>query len=240
MPHLPRDAARAGAPRTKRTYKRIDTAGDGSVVLEYATRVPPSMDGWEWSASDWTEMELKKPFATARYSRRPARSTGAARVRHAIASMMLCKRRNERAVDRCSGKSCARRSCFRTISDDEEEEEVNQTQTHPSLGCMFSTFLSFWRPKNIYSYIRSNTWVMACGEREFHGDAQQQRERFTAAAAKCAIKWKRLPAGLVGGGKSKRMNFPSTGYLPHLEHLECSWQPHTQGRGAKKRSQRAA
>ena len=25
----------------------------------------------------------------------------------------------------------------------------------------------------------------------------------------------------------------------HLEHLECSWQPHIQGRGAKKRTQRA-
>ena len=25
----------------------------------------------------------------------------------------------------------------------------------------------------------------------------------------------------------------------HLEHLECSHQPHTQGRGAKKRTQRA-
>ena len=27
--------------------------------------------------------------------------------------------------------------------------------------------------------------------------------------------------------------------LGYLEHLECSWQPHIQGRGAKKRTQRA-
>ena len=28
-------------------------------------------------------------------------------------------------------------------------------------------------------------------------------------------------------------------YLEHLEHLECSHQPHIQGQGAKKRTQRA-
>jgi len=32
---------------------------------------------------------------------------------------------------------------------------------------------------------------------------------------------------------------PAAPFLPHLEHLECSHQPHIQGRGAKKRTQRA-
>ena len=45
--HLPRDAARAGAPRTKRTYERIDTAGDGSVVGYSCV-----LDGWEWSGRE--------------------------------------------------------------------------------------------------------------------------------------------------------------------------------------------
>ena len=35
----------------------------------------------------------------------------------------------------------------------------------------------------------------------------------------------------------KSADLPSVGV--HLEHLECSWQPHIQGRGAQKRTQRA-
>ena len=38
--------------------------------------------------------------------------------------------------------------------------------------------------------------------------------------------------GVSGGGRRERS-------AEHLEHLECSWQPHIQGRGAQKRTQRA-
>ena len=42
-----------------------------------------------------------------------------------------------------------------------------------------------------------------------------------------------MVAGQIGGG------LPPLAMLNNLEHLECSYQPHIQGRGAKKRTQRA-
>ena len=42
---------------------------------------------------------------------------------------------------------------------------------------------------------------------------------------------------LHGGRRNATQSFHE--HQPHLEHLECSRQPHIQGRGAKKRTQRA-
>ena len=40
-------------------------------------------------------------------------------------------------------------------------------------------------------------------------------------------------------GESGRLWRRSSQAVEHLEHLECSRQPHIQGRGAQKRTQRA-
>ena len=49
--------------------------------------------------------------------------------------------------------------------------------------------------------------------------------------------WLRRAGG--GGGAAAAARARASRAMEHLEHLECDYQPHMRGRGAKKRTQRA-
>jgi len=62
---------------------------------------------------------------------------------------------------------------------------------------------------------------------------------FLGTLERCASRYSRTVPGSSEGRGRGRAAAASYWSSRLLEHLECSYQPHIQGRGAKKRTQRA-